>query len=63
VAAVRKVVAFIEGMAASYTEIAAGAGLINKHSIMDSVTAQTQIEQTVKLSNQGKQSGFFPCLH
>ncbi len=52
VTSVRQVVAFVKGMAAAYTEIAAGAGFINKHSVVDSVTAQTQIEQIVKLSNQ-----------
>ncbi len=47
VASVGKVVAFVEGMAATYAEIATGAGFINKHSVVNSVTAQTQIVQIV----------------
>jgi hypothetical protein len=47
VASIGKIVAFIEGMAAAYAEIATGAGFINKHSVVNGITAQTQIVQIV----------------
>jgi hypothetical protein len=47
VASVGKIVAFIEGMAAAYAKIATGAGIINKHSVVNGVTAQTQVVQIV----------------